>query len=608
MLAVEASIGKRLLEVRKDPRLWFQGFGRYRDEISRQPTRGRSNVLQRRMFAHYKECQEKDVPCRMEVLKYRRAGSSTGSSALMYLHSMNYHSRGGVIGTDYKASANMIDMISFFGKHDDFPGWQGAPKVAKYEIVPWEEKIEKVIATKIEWTHDSSVELYTANNPESARSAGLNSYHATEVGRWQSGGAIDGGETLTAMRNALPKKGFHLAIEESTARGAEGVFYDTVLKARWPDAEWAKKFAARFPLKKEPFPLLQFVFIFAAWFEDERHVIEVTEAEISDIQESLDDDEKELMERFGEEGPKGLRLGEEVDGTVWQQLAWRRMIIATVCTKRGVEEFREEYPATPEEAFQASGSPVFDKIGLAAIGESITERPPEYGMLSLQGEDREDYRVQWTRTTEKEAVYHLWERPIEGARYIVGVDTMSGAEQITGTGEKDRHSAIVLRGGFVDGRGVYFLPKVVCRLRVPCQYDIGVLSRFVWMQSLLYGNAPIIVEANQGIAVINELKDRYRADLVMREVFDHVSQSIVKRYGFWTTDGSKSILIGELQNYVREQKIEIGCPHLLDELSSYVTTKNGGTQAARGKHDDDVMALALGVYHLSSAKVYRLPE
>jgi hypothetical protein len=42
-----------LLEIREDPKLWFQGFGRFRDEQTRLAMRGRANVLQRRMFEHY---------------------------------------------------------------------------------------------------------------------------------------------------------------------------------------------------------------------------------------------------------------------------------------------------------------------------------------------------------------------------------------------------------------------------------------------------------------------------------------------------------------------------------------------------------------------------
>ena len=96
------------VRIREDPILWFERFGRFCDEQTRSPARGPANVLQRRMFEHYRRCRTEGKPCRMAVLKYRRAGSSTGSEALIYLHAHNYRARLGVIGTDYKASANML--------------------------------------------------------------------------------------------------------------------------------------------------------------------------------------------------------------------------------------------------------------------------------------------------------------------------------------------------------------------------------------------------------------------------------------------------------------------------------------------------------------------
>jgi hypothetical protein len=87
------------VKIREDPKLWFERFGRFCDEQTRLPTRGPANVLQRRMFEHYRRCRQEGKPCRMVVLKYRRAGSSTGSEALIYMHAQNYRARLGVIGT-----------------------------------------------------------------------------------------------------------------------------------------------------------------------------------------------------------------------------------------------------------------------------------------------------------------------------------------------------------------------------------------------------------------------------------------------------------------------------------------------------------------------------
>lgn len=606
--------------MRKDPRIWFTGFGRYRDEQTRQPIRGKPNILQRRVFEHYRRCQEEGKPARLCVLKYRRAGSSTAGNALIYLHAQNHNARLGVIGTDYKASDNMLQMVKFYGEHDDFPGWsvaieeKGRKKIApedyygdSFDVVPFDERTNKIIATKLVWKHGSSVELYTAKNPESARSAGLSGYLATEIGRWPIGGAQDGGETVTAMRNTLPKKGFHVAIEESTAKGAQGVFYDTCRTAKWPSyATWWKKWEACWPLQEQEFGAdLQFTFIFAAWFEDERHVDPCPPDLQAKLEASLDADEKQLIALYGEEGPKGLRLGSEVNATVWEQLAWRRSIIANVCTKGGKEEFAIEYPSNPQEAFRASGTSALDQEGVTALELACRKSdPPQYGQFTLVNSN-----ASWMGTTATEASAWLWEHPIEGARYLMTCDPMSGEDMITGNGEKDRHAVFVIRDKFMDTQDRLWPTRVVARIKPPCQWEVKVLTQYMHWMSIYYGNCPIVVEMNNtGSGVIRDLRDTHGAHLYVRKQLDTLTQKWVDKLGWQTDAGSRAIAIQELQQYVREQLLDLKCPHAIGEFKTLIIDKKGKAVASGSNHDDDALALAIGLACLNSATVYRTPK
>lgn len=595
---------KEALDYRENPKRWFQGFGRYRDEQTRKPLRGKANVLQRRVFEHKRRCQAENKPCRMVVLKYRRAGSSTSGACCIYMDGMNFNARLGVIGTDYKASSNMLDMVSFYGEHDDFPGWHVGVQATDFKTVPWEDKTEKIIATKLVFAHDSSVELYTAANPESARSAGLTGYHATECGRWPGGGELDAGETLTAMRNTLPKKGYHFAMEESTAKGAQGAFYETCRTARWPDyADWWKQWQTCWPLTEVEYGRdLQFVFIFAAWFEDERHIERLTPEQQQRVEETLDAEpwyqgEKELIALYAQDGPHGKRLGGEVDATVWEQLAWRRGMIKTVCTKRGLDEFKEEYPSNPLEAFRASGSPALDQEGLTALELASRNALPEHGILSLQQNDT----VTWSRMAEGQCVYWLWEKPIVGARYLITCDPMSGSEQVTGTGEKDRHAVFVLRDAFTDTRGRYYPVKVAARIRPPCQFEDNVLARQIALLARYFGNCMITVEANCGAAVIKLLYNEHHCRIYQREDFDHTSQKFTQKLGWWNDTGSRRIAIAELQAYVREQRLDLLCPHAVGECKTLIIDNKGKAVAGGSNHDDDPLALAIGLVCLPSA-------
>lgn len=611
---------EEVLANRRDPKRWFQSWGYFKDVETQKPKRGKANVLQRRIFEHYRQCWASKSPCRMAALKYRRAGCSTSGACLVYMSANNREARLGVIGTDYKASSNMMDMVKFFGEHDDFPGWSRGFEATMETIGAgeWEDKMEKVIATKLKFRHGSTVELYTSQNPESARSAGLNGYHATEAGRWQTGGVQDAAETLSAMRNALPKKGFHFALEESTANGAQGAFYETCRTARWPTDDkgrivpWAKQWQTVWPLTAVEYGDLQFVFIFAGWFEDENNFFRLTEEQARKVEESLDLEpwhagEKELIALYEQDGPRGRRLGGEVDATTWEQLAWRRGIIKTVCTKRGLEEFKQEYPSNPAEAFRASGSPALDQDGLLVLQVACKQARPDHGILEAvappAGVQFGRHRAAWRKVGEAQSIFTRWEVPIVGAKYIVSWDPMSGAELVTGSGEKDRHSVLCLRDKFTDERGRFYSVRLVARLRPPCQWETKVTARLAWRMALYYGDCTIVVEANSGMDAIKELIE-LRAQLYQREEFDHVRQLMTKRYGWWNDEGDRRIAISELQGFIREQKLDCMCPHAIGEMLSLIINNKGKAVGGGSNHDDDPISLSMALACLPWASRY----
>lgn len=619
-------------QVRRDPKRWFQGFGRVKDLVTQEPILALVKPLQRRGFAHYKTCQEAGVPCRQIWLKGRRAGGSDGCSALVYLHAMNYTARIGQLGTNYRTAHNMLDKVKFFGQHDDFPGWgvKSGPKVEQSKVSPedfygdelstvaWGERTEKVIDSKIVWPHGSSVELYTAQNPESARSAGLQCFHWTEFFRAPKGGATDGGETLNAMIKTVPKRGFTFIGLEGTAEGAIGSGYELAKSARWPeDQDFWRQWELVWPqnvaeIGKE----LQFVLIFAAWYEDAENAMQCTPAEEAKIKETLTEKEKQLIIRYEQkDGPLGPRLGREVTTTIWNQLKWRRATIEHECKQGGEDEFAQEYPGDPQEAFRASGAAALDREGLAAIEEMVRDRSeantPHYGQLSRL----ENGSVHWQTTAMDQSLFVRWEKPIvplmpmdRAPRYLVVCDSMSGAEQVTGTGIKDRHAVLVLRDAYMDDRGRFSPVKVVARIRAPNQWECEALTRQIYLLSLYYGGATIVVEANAGAAILKSLAHDYSANVFQREETGLITQKTEKKLGWMTTDPTRRILIATLQKYVREQMLELRCPHVLAELLTLIIDIKGKVRAGGSSHDDDAMALAIGLECLHAAHEYPAPQ
>jgi hypothetical protein len=373
---------------------------------------------------------------------------------------------------------------------------------------------------------------------------------------------------------------------------------------------------------------LQYVFIFAAWFEDERHIERDTPERIMAadppisreraealaaernasrdrrVEETLDAEpwyfgEKELITRYGQ--PRacgGTRLGGEVEANVWEQLAWRRGIIKNVCSRRGLDEFAQEYPSNPLEAFRASGAPAFDHEGIMALDQSLRAAPKaECGVLDAQSGGAFLFRG----TSEAEAQIHRWEEPIPGCRYIVTVDPTKTAEIVKGTGERDRNSVLVLRDGFADEPGRWRMVKLVARVRPPNQWEDAPLARLVAALAGHYGGALIVVESNLGSGLITRLRDEHNCDLYARENWNAVKQTHSKTYGWSTDAATRRQAISTLQELISEQLVEILCPHVIAELKTFVHNSSGRPEAAAGSHDDDVMSLAIGLACLPRA-------
>jgi hypothetical protein len=60
-----------------------------------------------------------------------------------------------------------------------------------------------------------------------------------------------------------------------------------------------------------------------------------------------------------------------------------------------------------------------------------------------------------------------------------------------------------------------------------------------------------------------------------------------------------------LREYGNEQEgVEVPCPNIIEELRYFVVNKKGRAEAAPGKHDDDVLALAIGLACEGAATEY----
>lgn len=595
-------------EIAMDPAKWARIHGKIPERVSKQPVPFEPSCLQGRMFTHYRGCQEREAPCRMVVVKIRRGGGSTGAAALLYLHAHNYSARLGGIGTDETVSMNLFEMMRFFNKHDDFPLWKRASKTLE--------------TGKIWWPNGSSWEHFTAENPEAARSAGLQGYHSTETGRYQDGGAKDAKETLRSMLGSVPRRGFTVVIEESTACGATGAFADRFRRGRWPTAEeldcregreywriWEDETPQNVAVD-EAEKAMQFVRVFAGWYEDDENRPEagLSPEGVARIKLTRDEAENRLIARYRTIGPQGERLGHSaIRATLWEQLAWRRATIA-IEFEGDVDAFNQENPSSPAEAFASSGRHSFNRAGCAWMLEQAKGRHPQYGVLTRQ----ESGAAVFAPCDKADAWMQVWEIPREGYWYSGALDTCGGRSNVKNADAADYNAGIIGRRAHVAEGGRRVPHTVVAALLHKNQFDPDVLAEKMAMLCDWYGRCLLCFEVNNTGAAFRQEAMRLKMNLYMEETTDAHTSETTGTVGWTTSARTRPLLISTLKKHIRnnansETRAEgVDCPVLFvaEECSEMVRWPDGKDAAPGGKHDDGALALAMWLQTISGATFY----
>jgi hypothetical protein len=570
---------------RRDPGVWFEAYGRVVDKDG-DLIRPRLNTLQRRVLAAWDYCQRHGLPCSIIVCKPRQRGSSTIATGLSYhiLQSSAVTNRCRIIGGKYKQVSNLWKMLEVYAENDECRWGKGKADVQ-----------EKVIRIG---TSEFSQE--TARDPDAGRSGTFRVVIVTELGRWHESGVANAAKVLSGFLACCPRRPGTLRLIESTAQGVGGEFHARY----WRAVPLAEFLAGR---RSES----GYVRVFAGWWEFEESRVTLSPAAAAALEDDLDEEERALRERYD------LDL---------EQLAWRRETIAGEFAG-DIDWFRQEYPANEDEAFLSSGRPRFSRAGMD-LQETLVAAARgrvRHGDLSLD----EAGGVAWQDGDAEGAVLHLYEPSREGLQYLLVVDPMTGESQAMGA-DPDCHSVLVLRRGYADPNGIWHPPALAMRIRPPrrdyrdaCRWDADVLEETIYRMAVYYG-APgatcrIVVEMNKDIGLTELLKRRMGEQgrpsprLYEREVFNEREQRRTKALGWLTTTANREAIVGHLAAAIRETGepgagVEIRCPHALAECRHFERGSRGRSEAAGGWHDDDVMALAIGLATMEHATTYREPR
>jgi len=518
----------------------------------------RANYLQSKISEIVDWMQKNKKPVRLIVLKPRQMGSSTITSAVIthFLRS-NPNTTACLLGDELDTSQNLLSMVHRYIEND---------------LLEWGHTYTQ---SRGEFSNGSKIVKETANDPGAGRSMTLQALLCSEVAHYKRSGERSGEKILLAIRNCVPLNANTIIIEESTPNGASGAFFNT----------WQA--AADFENYKKGLSGNGYVRVFAAW-----HNFKENQEEEDQVGE-LTYKEEVLTEKF--------QLSKS-------QIAWRRQVLKSKCAGDS-KQFDQEYPSDPVTCFLTSGRPRFDAEGLAHLGK--LSKAYLHGVLDVPtGGTLPIFRT----TSHAESWLYVWEGPVLHGKYLVACDTMTGSSQ-TGDLNPDCHSVVVLRAGYYE-KSKFIKPAIVARIRPPCRVDIDVLADLVIRISRHYGGRGgclIVPEVNgPGLALIELLKEE-GANIYQREIFNMRESKRSKALGWQTTDKTRRMIIEKLAAAIRDYNerdsgLEIWCDHIIGEMRSFVITESGRAEASPGKHDDDVMAVAIAYAALEGATAYIEPS
>ena len=551
MTSPAAAVARHVFK--SDPFAWWTRYGSIVTKAGAEICPPTANFLQQEVTRAIRLQSEQGRPVRIIILKPRQKGSSTYSTACLYHWCRRRPTRGTIIGGQYSQVQNLWSITRRYATHDKFD---------------WGNEVD-VGSERLEFTNGSVLDRETARDEDAGRSGTIQALVVTELGRWKEGLTISASKVLAGILSCVPaNEPDTLVILESTANGMQGPFYE-----RWQGA-------ATVDQAKRGEWCSGYIRVFAPWFAFSDAVVRMTEKEKRDYAGTVTAKEEELIQRHS---------------VTFEQLAWRRLVIASELS--GDEAlFDQEYPSDDVSAFLSSGRLMFPANNIEVQRKQVEmQLKPTHGVLD---EAVAAGSVVLRPTPALDAFVTVWEEPIPGRKYVLSVDPATGSQH-QASDDPDRHAAMVIRAGYRLADG-WHPPRVVARIKPPCFVALDVLAEWVRRLSWYYGGCLVVPESNNsGMALIELLKPMGVA-IYERQTWNQRENRKIKLLGWQTTEATRIFALQKLARALREygneqEGVEVPCPHILDELRYFIINDKGRAEAAPGRHDDDVLALAIGL-------------
>lgn len=360
-------------------------------------------------FAHEKlEAQRAATgKVRALFLKARQQGFSTYVGGRFYHRASLNHGIGVFILTHEQAATdNLFNMVARYHEHSPLKPRTGAANAKELSF------------PKL----DSGYSVATAGQKAVGRSKTVQLFHGSEVAFWPNAA-----EHFAGVMQAIPDLPGTEVILESTANGITGEFYE-----RWQQAEAG---------------IGDYIAIFSPWFWEPGYTRKVPEGFVLSAEREGDDLSEVEYAKLHD-----LDLG---------QMAWRRAKIAEL---KDPMLFKQEYPATPDEAFQATGHDSFIKSSAVLRARKHVIDDPLGALVvgvdpSRFGDDL--FAIVWRRG-----------RKILKKETIAKIDTVSAANRLRQIIDNDSPTRMFIDAGGL-GAGIVDLVKSFGRKYDACVVGVN---------------------------------------------------------------------------------------------------------------------------------------
>ena len=504
---------------------------RDRDTGQRVPFRLREQ--QQRIMARCEEHMGKGRRLYVIFLKARRVGISTWASAIQLAHcAARPDAHAAIIAQTLETSKELFNQATGFVKD-------------LRAINPLIEVKNKTIIYPHQSALDSDLRHYTAATVHGTRGLTFSSIHMTEAAFYPFDGAY------TAILNTLSSDPDNICLIETTANGMEGpgqAYYEYWQAAESGDSE--------------------FLSIFLPWWEDPAYVRDPSEAEDA----PATDYEKWLMNDVIDTSTgKRAVIGKD-------RFAWVRMTMQVTC-EGNIDRWRAEFPATPEEAFIATGSPAFSQEESQFAIASRAD-PIHYGDLSTNPISK---KIEFLpRAQPSEDALLVWEFPQPHAHYFFGVDTARGEMNKT-------------PGDFAAIVGWNAENGEMCA-RYAARVSPETLAGIANLIGRFYNNACRNVEINNlGYVVMRDLRDRhyYPTQYRWKGRDDKYDGKSATALGFETTDRYRKMMFNIFRTSLYRKEVTPRDKIFINQMLGAKMEMGWRWDIAVG-HDDIFMAGLLG--------------